>query len=247
MARRGSADVGFLLVDGYNLLGVATMVEDTVEALLEDVTVLGDQWAQLQYVGLQRAQLSQEGFFDDAAGGAHDALSGKQGVSRLLCYGLQGNIVGRRFTGYRGAMQVDYRRVVTRGQLHKANASYQGNGEVEEGVILHAVTPETAASGSTEGTGPVDNGMSTTGGGSAYLQVPQLALGGYTSATVKVRHSADNVTYADLVTFANVTAAPAAQRLDVPGAVQRYLAVSWQFNGSGSGQSITPFVGFVRK
>lgn len=85
----------------------------------------------------------------------------------------------------------------------------------------------------------------TQSGGNGYLQVTALTLGGYTNVVVKVRHSADDVTYADLLSFVAVTAV-GAQKVAVAGTVNRYLAASHAFGGAGSGQSVTYFAGFAR-
>jgi hypothetical protein len=78
-------------------------------------------------------------------------------------------------------------------------------------------------------------------GGVGYQSVS--ALTGLTGFVGKIRDSADNVTYADLITFANVTAAPAAERLTVSGTVDRYLSFDGNVTGTGS---LKPFVGFKR-
>jgi len=82
----------------------------------------------------------------------------------------------------------------------------------------------------------------SSGGGAGYQQV--TALSGFTGYVGKVRDSADDVTYADLVTFANVTSAPAAEIATVSGTVDRYLAVDGNVTGTGS---ITVFIGFARR
>lgn len=88
----------------------------------------------------------------------------------------------------------------------------------------------------------------TTTGAIVDLHVPALTLGGWTSVTVLVRDSADNVTFANLTggTFTNVATLGANQRLTVAGQVRRYMAMQWTFNGAGSGQSITPYVAIAR-
>lgn len=70
-----------------------------------------------------------------------------------------------------------------------------------------------------------DNGAASDFGAQAYLQV--TAFTG-TSVTVTVEHSADNSTWAALMTFTAVTAAPADQRVKVSNTatVDRYLRVS---------------------
>ena len=58
-----------------------------------------------------------------------------------------------------------------------------------------------------------------------------------------IRDSADDITYADLVAFADVTAAPAAERKVVVGTIDRYLSFKGDVTGTGS---ITVFCGFSR-
>lgn len=244
MAKWGSDD-GFVLIDGYDLAGVSTDLEDSVEAMTEDEMGIGDSWPEPAYVGLKQWGLTQNGFYDDAANSMNAALVSSTGAARVSCWGREGNTVGKKFTGAAGATQVDYRRVISRGALHKGNASYQGSGQVDEGVILHELSAETA-DGDTEGADSVDNGASSANGGAGYLQVTALSLGGHTNLTAKVRHSADDITYADLITFTAVTAAPAAERKTVAGTVNRYLATSWDFTGAGSGPTGTFLIGFAR-
>lgn len=82
---------------------------------------------------------------------------------------------------------------------------------------------------------------STVNGGAGYQAIS--ALSGFTGFIGKIRHSTDDVTYADLITFTNVTAAPAAERKTVAGTVNRYLCFDGDVTGAGS---ITPFCGFAR-
>lgn len=95
------------------------------------------------------------------------------------------------------------------------------------------------------GTGGSFVRASTNNGGVGYQQVSDFT--GFSGFVGKIRHSADDITYADLITFANVTAPPpdasAAQRLTVSGVVNRYLSFNGDVTGAGS---IKPFVGFKR-
>lgn len=243
MATFGSDDVAFLLIDGYSVLGVTTQITYGKEAVAEETHALGDAWVEHTYVGLRRASLTQNGFFDDAANGVNDALVSQMGTARVLCLGVEGNTLGEAFTGFAGAMQMSFERVASRGELHKANAAYQGSGAVEEGIILHIHQAETGAT--LNGTN-VDNGASSANGASGYLQVSALALGGYTNAVLKIQHSVDNSVWVDLISFVVVTAAPNAQRLTVAGTVNRHLRATLAYTGAGAGQSITYMVGAVR-
>jgi hypothetical protein len=246
VSKYSSKDCIFV-VDGYNILGVLTDVGHSVEAVLEEDTALGDTWATFDALGINKADLTQEGFFDDDADSVNAALNEQQGVSRIVCLGFEGNTIGKHFTGYQGAMQVDYNRLASIAKLHRCNARYQGSGKAEDGRILHALTARTA-DGDTELT-PVDNTVDTDYGGAVYLQLTALTLGGYTDLTVKVRHSADNVTYDDLTTFTALVTAPGKERKTIAAGVdsmKRYLAVSWAFTGTGADPSATFFVGAAR-
>lgn len=247
MAVYGPTSVPFFFVGGRDLLAsILFDFEDGTETDTEEAHGLGGSgWKEHKAIGVRHAMLSQRGFFDDATDGVNQALSGNQAVQQIISYGLNGGTVGKKLIGLSGAFASTYVRALSRGGIHKANATYSLAGQKDEGVIVHAKTAETGVPWNTESTS-VDNTVSSAAGGAGYLQVPALTLGGFTSATVKVRHSVDNVTFADLLTFTVVTASPSAQRATVTGTVNRYLATAGSWNGAGSGQSITPVMGFAR-
>lgn len=221
MAIRGSADVAFVLLDGQDILGTLTELTDTVEATIEDTTVLGAAWKAQFYTGVKTATLTQQGFWDSAAGSIHDALSSGPGISKVMSYGVEGTATGARVIGWEGAMQVNYQRLFPLGELFKANANYQTNGNVDETKLLRTYKAA-AATGRTTGA-PVDNAVSATGG-VAYLQY-NAAAG---EANFRVLHSSDNVTYATLITFTKTDATSAihgAERIATTAVVERYLAV----------------------
>lgn len=76
----------------------------------------------------------------------------------------------------------------------------------------------------------------------ADLQVVGSVVGSW---VLKVRHSADNTTYTDLLTFTTVTTGTTTERLAFSGTVQRYLALSWTLTPAGS-DTITPYVAVFR-
>jgi len=117
----------------------------------------------------------------------------------------------------------------------------------EEDVTVTSTTTFTVVQNVTVGgTGGTIVEAKTASGGSGYVQVTALALGGYTSVTLVIRDSADDITFGDLVTFTATTTAPSAQRGAVAGTVERYLASEYTFNGAGSSQSVTFLAGFCR-
>jgi hypothetical protein len=93
-------------------------------------------------------------------------------------------------------------------------------------------------SGGTGGTFLVANSLS---GGAGYLEV--TACSGFTNFVAKIRHSSDDSTYADLITFTDNVSAPFAERKTVSGTVHRYLCVDGDTTGTGS---VTAWVGFAR-
>lgn len=244
MARHGSDEVAFLLIDHHNILGTVSELSDMTETITEDTTPLGAGWATNEGVGVSRAELSQSGWFDDAADGVHDALDGNEGADRVLAYALAGGAIGAEFTAYSGALQVNYQRLFSAAELHKANATYRGQARASTGVILHPLAAETA-DGDTE-SDSVDGGAQSSDGGVAFLSVTELTLGGYDSITVTVLDSADNMTFGALDAFAAVTTAPGGEVLEIAGTVERYVAVEWEFDGTGSDPSATFWVGFAR-
>lgn len=245
MADFGSADVGFLLVDGLDLLGATTKLNDDKEAMLQNKAGLGEAWPIFQYVGTKKYTLTQSGFFDDATDKQNDAQVGV-GTQRVLSFGHAGNVIGRKMVGAGGILETKYTRIISANELHKAAAEYIANGQVDEGIILHALAAETAASGNTDASS-VDNLAATTAGGAAYLQVTALTLGGYTDVTFRVRDSADDISFLDLTpAFANVATAPTAERIAITGTIRQFTSMSWAFNGAGAGQSVTAMVAIAR-
>lgn len=250
MAKYGSDQVAFFLLNGRNLLGTLTQLDEQTEAVIEETTPLGAAFSQHTYVGLRKAELSQDGYYDDAAGSAHEALSAGPGQTRVLTYGVEGNSTGKRFMGWSGALQVNYQRLAKRGELTRAAAKYSNGGGavVEEGRILHPLSQETSATGNSTGNG-YDQVASGSSGGAGYLQVSDLVLGGFTSWTARILHSADNLTYAALLSFSALGATGAtSQRVAVSGSVNRYLAHDWAFGGVSSTvqQAASYLIGFAR-
>lgn len=240
----GSKDVGALLVGGRQILGSITQLEVERTAEVKRTTPLGVAPASFQATGDRAATISQSGFFDAAAGEVNEALCEREGTSQIVCLLDQGNVAGRLCLAAAGAFAAIYKRLAQRGDLHKATANYTANGTVEDAVILQALATVTAA-GNTE-SASIDHGAATDAGGAAYLQVPAVVLGGYTNWVVKVRHSEDDETFVDLVTFTAVTGAPTAERKTVAGDVYQFLATSRALTGAGADPSLTFLVAFAR-
>jgi len=101
------------------------------------------------------------------------------------------------------------------------------NDGVDMGVLLHALTAETADSNGSS----VDNAASSAGGGVSSLHV--TAFSGLTNIVIKVQHSTDNSSWSDLITHATVTGTTWERKL-VTGTVNRYVRAWWDVTGTGS-------------
>lgn len=124
----------------------------------------------------------------------------------------------------------------------QASAEFQSTDAVEHGRILSSGSTVSATG---NGTG-VDNGAATTNGGAGFLSVPVNNRNG--TIGVKIQHSADNITFADLVSFTTVTTAQkTSERVEVVSGttVNQYLRVV--FTVAGSTGSATPVVAFTRR
>lgn len=244
MAKYGSASIAVLVADGVSLLPLKSKDLATEhEAVQDDTTGLGDSWPEHTPTGMQRATLSVgEAFYDTAASGSihdhfKDAADGR--TARVVCYAFEGDTIGEPFIGHQGALSVKYGVLAKVGGLSKVKIDYRCSGAKEEGVILQNTAVKTA-DWNTEGGDSVDHGASTSNGGAGYLQV--TAYSGFTNLIGKIRHSADDITYADLLTFTTLTDI-GAERVTVSGTVNRHLAFDGNVTGSGS---VTVFAGFSR-
>ncbi len=99
------------------------------------------------------------------------------------------------------------------------------------------------AHGSLGNLSSVDNGASSANGGAGTLHVPTNTVNGNT--TIKIQHSANNSTWADLISFTVVgSTAKTSELKAVSGTVNRYLRAT--ASTAGSSGSITFMIAFAR-
>tara|TARA_Y100000361_G_scaffold69902_1_gene61670 strand:+ start:6365 stop:7120 length:756 start_codon:yes stop_codon:yes gene_type:complete len=100
------------------------------------------------------------------------------------------------------------------------------------------------AHGSLGNLSSVDNSASSASGGAGTLHVPTNTISGGVT-TIKIQHSANNSTWADLITFTNVSASTKTSEIKaVSGTVNRYLRAT--ASTAGSSGSITFMIAFAR-
>ena len=237
---------GICLIDGYNMLSnKITGLREKISSELTDGTGIGDTFTEQYPTGVASLEVVQEGaFFDTTTNYSHDALSGSvpsspQATARVLCVGFAGQTIGYPFVGFEGTYSSEYEVVAELGNLQKANVTYSMTGARSAGVILEKLVTKTDSWDTTSTS--VDNSASTSAGGVGFMQC--TAASGFSGFVGKVRHSSDDTTYTDLLSFTDNVSAPFAERVSVSGTVNRYLSFTGIVSGTGS---ITIFAGFSR-
>ena len=234
-----------LLLDGYNILSnKVTSMRHKITSPTTSMTGLGDTFEENAPIGVKRLEVVQEGaFFDTTALYSHAAFSASvptsaQQAVRVMCMGMAGNTIGYDFYGISGTYSNAYEVLNEGSDLTKVNVEYvcTGAGDVN-GKILQVLEAKTADWNQAS----VDNSASSSDGGSGYIQC--TAGSGFSAFEGKIQHSADDASWADLITFTASVADPYAERKTVTGTVNRYL----RFTGNGTGTgTITVFAGFSR-
>lgn len=226
MAKYGSAQVAFVLIDGVDVKGDTTEISDiSVENVLEESTTLGDDWAEQTPVGMHKVTFDLNGFYTDDSTGLAARLVDEQDTQRVVSIGLSPT----RTIAIQGAYAAKVMRKLDKGKLHKVSAKFTVSGKLSDG--SSASVPSTLRTGDWTSTAQ-DNGAATTTGGTGYLQV--TALSGFTGFVGSFEHSTDNLSWSTLLTFTNVTSAPASQQKSVTGTVNRYVRFKGDVTGAGS-------------
>lgn len=247
MATYGPDDVELILLDGYDLAGYMTSLADGKEANIEETTTFSKDWAEFTFVGTKRGELSFSGYYDAADNASNEALS-EQVSAREVMYGVEGNALGQTVTCMSGPIQGKFSRIPGRDEITKISGELAVSGQIDDALIVAPLTARTTAANTDAAS--LASAAASTAGGQIYLQMTDLDLGGYTNVIVRLRDSADNVTFGDVTggAFTAVTAAPAAEKLTTSSSltIKKYTSVSWAYTGSGSSQTCTFIVALKR-
>jgi hypothetical protein len=191
--------------------------------------------------GLADGTISLSGLFDGDANAVDAVLSATLGTDAgaVITVAPEGLAIGSRLKA--GAtLSTSYEISSPVADVVSVSGEAQVTGDTSHAVSLHNLTAETATGNATSN----DNSASSANGGIAILHVTANSMNAGT--TIKVQHSADNSTWADLATFAAVSSTTTtSERVAVAAGttVNRYLRASWTAAGTGS---ITFHVNFSR-
>lgn len=190
--------------------------------------------------GLGDGTISMSGLFDDTANASDQVLRGIiQQEDETLTVLPEGATAGARSIVANGLM-TSYEVSSPVGDVVSISAEFQADGGLYTGRALNALT-NTGTSASLTG---VDYSSATSNGSLLNLHVTDNTRNG--TATIKVQHSTDNSTWADLVTFSTVSAsARVGESISTTGTVNRYLRATHTLAGSSG--SITYHVSAARR
>ncbi|MFI9552646.1 hypothetical protein [Nonomuraea endophytica] len=228
-----------VLVNSTHLSGRITGWSVAGERGLGETTTLLDVGSRF-LPGLRSGSISLNGLFDGAEGDIDEKIRATDGVQN----GLLASVLPDGFTIGKPAFITtsnlsSYSVESSVAETVSLTVESTPDDGVDHGRVVHGHTAET----STGDSASVDNGASSTNGGVAALHVTAVT-GTTPSLTVKVQHSADNVSFADLITFTAATAATS-ERKTVTGTVNRY--VREQHTLSGTTPNFTYAAAFARR
>lgn len=230
-----------LLLDDVHFSVYLRNWEHSTERETADTTVHTDDGHRF-ILGLDNGSLSLGGLVDNNAdsGGQDEILDSALGASAgsLVTAAPAGLAVGNRIISIE-ARESAYSISAPVAEAVGFTASWRSEGQIDVGVSLHGLSAETLNG---NGAG-VDNESSTSNGGVGALHVTS-ASGTSPTLDVVIQHSADAMTWVDLVTFPQVTAA-AAERIAVTGTVNRHLRATWTVGGTSP--SLTFAAAFSRR
>jgi hypothetical protein len=191
--------------------------------------------------------VSLEGLWAGDATGVDEVLAAAvtSDTKNIITVGTEGATLGRR-AKLVNTDETSYEISGAVADMVTISAEAQASGTVggfDGGVLLAANQTVTATVANTG----VDNAAASTNGGVAHLHVTTNTRNG--AITVKVQHSSNNSTWADLLTFtATTSATTTSERIEVAAgtSVNRYVRANVSgFAGSSGSATIT--VGFARR
>lgn len=239
-----------IFLNQYNLSEYFNSIDTAQSVDVSESTGFGST-AKAYVVGLADGTLSMNGMWAADAGGSDAVLSSILGSSTtpiitvVFGTGTIGNsaIVAK-------ASETNYSISTPVGDIVSVTADFQASTDattnlkygIRNGKIL--TTGNSIAFGSLGNLASVDNSASSANGGAGNLHVTANSITGGTT-TIKIQHSTDNTTWADLITFTAVAASTAtSQQSVVSGTVNRYLRAT--ASTAGSAGAITFNVSFTR-
>lgn len=239
-----------VLLDQYNLSEYFNSA-DVAQTIDVAETTSFTASAKSYIVGLNDATVSLSGLYSQDAGGSDEVLSAILGTATTPLITVAFNIgtIGNRCVTGR-VHETNYSISNPVADVSSVTADFNASTDavsgqtygVRGGVML--TTGGSIAYGSLGNLTAVDNGASSANGAMAVLHVTANSISGG-STTIKVQHSTDNSIWADLMTFAVVSASTTTKELKTASStINRYVRAT--ASTAGSSGAITFHIGFAR-
>lgn len=237
-------------LDKYDLSGFFNSVDTSFSMDVAETTSFGSS-AKSYIPGLEDGTLSLSGLYSQDTDGVDDVLSTALATATtpLVTVVFSAGTIGNKAIVAK-AHETSYGISNPVGDVASVSAEFNASTDatanvtygIRTGVIL--TDGSSIAYGSLGNLAAVDNGAATSAGAFANLHVPANTISGG-ATTIKIQSSADNLTWADLITFTAVSAStPTSEQKAVTGTVARYLRAT--ASTAGSSGAITFHVSIAR-
>lgn len=220
-----------VLVGAYNISSYLNEVSSSQSIDTADTSTFGTS-AKTYVVGQNDGTISFSGLYDgatDAIAEIFENIIDTDATPVITIAAGGGLTVGNKAT-LAQAKQTSYEISAPVSDVVSLSGEFQVTGGLRGGVLLAAATAHTATTNGSS----VDGAASSALGARANLHVTANTRSDTT--VIKVQHSADNSTWADLITFTTVAATTlTSQTATATGTVNRYLrATTTIASGTGS-------------
>lgn len=235
--RHGKATV--VLLNGYDLSPFLNEATQTMSLETGETTTFGST-DKTYIAGLGDGTISVSGLFDSTAGASDPVLRGELGQEDNTFTVLPEGATAGRMAVLANGQITSYEVSSPVADVVSISAEVQADGGMWYGDALTGLSTVSASAVTTA----VDDTASSSNGAVANLHVTSNNRDGAT--TVKVQHSSDNSTFADLITFTSVSASTTVgETVTSTGTVNRYLRA--QIVPAGSSGSVTYHVSVARR
>lgn len=234
--RHGKGTV--VLADEYDVTTYLNSVSTSNSVEVPETTTFGSSDRSF-ITGHTDGSISFEGLFDGSSDAVDEIFEAALGDGPIMTISTDGNAAGRRAV-LLSAKSTGYEISSPLTDVVSVTGDAVADGGLDYGIWLAC---QTVVSNTLTGAAQ-DNTASSSNGGVAHLHVTANNRDGTTVA--KVQSSADNSTFADLITFTTIsTSTETSQRAEVTGSVARYLRAL--VTPAGASGSLTVSIAFARR
>ena len=205
-----------VLIDEFDVSAFFNSADVAATTETAETTTFGNS-AKTYIAGLRDATLSLGGMFDGSANAVDDVLAAALGGSAIFSVMPQGAGAIGNVAKLADAFATSYSVAATVADAVQVSAEAQVTGGLLPGFVVADLAARTGAGQ----TAALDNGASTANGAKAFLHL--TAFSG-TDITVKIQESADNLAWADMITF-TLASGVTSESQTAAGTIDRYLRV----------------------